>query len=343
LGNSKDSQAERDTGDMKKALLIRLGAFGDLVFATPVIKKLKQEGYHVTVNVKKSQSDAVLKNNPNIDKFLYHDDSINNEDLDKHWAELSKGYDKVVNLSGSLEESLLRRESDPRSRDLIHAACNVNYYDHTMQWAGYEGQGDTGEFYFTPLEIQEAKRFRKKYKDKFLVLWSMSGSSFHKVYPYTTHVMRGLVAKYPDIVFMVTGDAFCEIFEQDLSHERIKNYINKWTMRKTMLMTKFVDLVAGPETGVLVAAGCFDTPKVIFLSHSSEENLTKYWRNVDALRAYGVSCQPCHRLIYNRNYCPLDPGLEIPMCMAKIPLVLVFKTIEDRYKEKKYGLLPRVR
>ena len=54
---------------MKKALVIRLGAFGDMVMATPVFRELKKEGYHVTLNCKK-YSRMIVEHDPNIDKFM---------------------------------------------------------------------------------------------------------------------------------------------------------------------------------------------------------------------------------------------------------------------------------
>ena len=37
--------------------------------------------------------------------------------------------------------------------------------------------------------------------------------------------------------------------------------------------------VMHPETGVMNAAGYMDTPTIVWLSHSTPINLTKYWKN----------------------------------------------------------------
>ena len=43
-----------------------------------------------------------------MDKILIHEtDSIPTDELDDYWEELSKGYDKFINLSGSVEDNLL--------------------------------------------------------------------------------------------------------------------------------------------------------------------------------------------------------------------------------------------
>ena len=104
-----------------------------------------------------------------------------------------------------------------------------------------------------------------------------------------------------------------------------------------MVMTKYADVVVGPETGLMVAAGCFDTPKIMMLSHSSEENLTKYWKNCTALSA-GVECQPCHQLHYTRDSCPLDVRMGHPICMGELQPVELYDALEleyNKWKEKR--------
>ena len=66
-----------------------------------------------------------------------------------------------------------------------------------------------------------------------------------------------------------------------------------------------MDLAIGPETGVLNSIAMDDVPKVIMLSHSSHDNLTKHWQRAavlipDTARA---PCYPCHRLHYGWEFC----------------------------------------
>ena len=100
-------------------------------------------------------------------------------------------------------------------------------------------------------------------------------------------------------------------------------------------MTQYADCVVGTETGVMNAAGGLDVPKVIMLSHSTEENLTKYWKNTTTLCAYDAPCYPCHRMHYELKTCTLDPHLETPICMAKIKAKAVYDAINSYYQEWK--------
>lgn len=311
---------------MKKALIIRLGAIGDTVIITPLIKLIKQDGYHVTVMTSKTGA-GILRHNPNIDKILLPPEDDN---LDKYLEEIKSQFEKVVNLTGSIEKDLALitgPEHVFKNKEFIRKECDVNYYDHTNKLGGYDVTGLNGELYFSPLEHSEAKRFCKKFAGKFVILWSLAGSSYHKTYPYSEYVAQALL-KYSDIVILTVGDGLAQLLEWQLPNT--KNYSDKWPIRKSMIMTKYVDLVIGPDTGILHAAGCFDTPKIILLSAVSEENVPKYWKNKIVLSA-PVPCNPCYRIVYNREACPLELGLNSPVCMSKLPSKMVFEAIEQVY------------
>lgn len=323
-----------------KAIVCRLGAFGDMVMVTPLFKKLKEDGYHVTLYTNERAKQVVLKD-PNIDNIWLHDEKTKIEDLPAVYADLEKKCDRFINLSGSIETSLLKTKAtreyylpkDKRIRD-----CDVNYYDQTMKLGGYDIKGSRGELYFSPVEEKYAQDLRRKYRDKFIILWALAGSSQHKAYAWSEYVAMRMLNQCPDVMTFTTGDSVCSLLEW--KHPRAKCYSDMWTIRKSMLMTKYADLVIGPETAILNAASCFDTPKIIFLSHSSEENLTKYWTHTSVFHP-NAHCHPCHKLMYSKNECPLVPVLNVPLCTVKIHPQMVFSEIERIYlnwKEKKWGV-----
>ncbi len=306
----------------KKALVIRYGAIGDAIFMTPVVRQLKQDGYYVVVNTVPMEAE-ILRNNPNIDKFIIQErgavpnkliriDEITPEkiaeddQLSQHYAEISKGFDRVVNLNASIEGALLPLEGHPEfkeSHEVRHAKFNKNYTDHTMEIAGYpDKKGCLPELFFTPAEEYLAQMFRKQYQHSFLMLVSLSGSSFHKTYPFIENVCRTVVNIHPDIRIVTVGDYGCRLLEWDGSNTISKS--GEWEIRDSLMMTKYANLVFGCETGILNGASCYDTPKICLLSHSSRENLTKYWKNDYSLEPIGCDCHPCHQLHYTFGSCP---------------------------------------
>ena len=76
------------------------------------------------------------------------------------------------------------------------------------------------------------------------------------------------------------------------------------SIRQVFCLTKYVDCVVGPESSVINAAGCFDTPKIALLSHSNWNNLCKYWVNDHSLAPENIACYPCHQLHYTLDSCP---------------------------------------
>lgn len=326
----------------KEALVIRYGALGDAIWATPILRQLKKEGYHVVYNCT-DYSAQVLKENPNIDEFLIQGkDEIPNSGLEKYWAEISKGFDKVINLSQSVEQKLLVAEGIDEAfgwnHKKRHVRCNYNYIDATMATAGYpDMKGEQPELFFSESEHDLARHFRQRHKDTFLILWSLSGSSFHKLYPWSEYVAGDIAMKHRDEVGILTvGDEMSRLLEWQNPITDSRSGL--LTVRQSMILTQYVDLVIGPETGILNAASCFDTPKIVFLSHSSKENLTKYWRNCTALESTKCACHPCHRLIYTNNVCPKDSVTQLAKCMSNITPQETYKAFERYFsiwKEKR--------
>lgn len=335
---SKDGQQvfPRKKIGNKEALVIRYGAFGDSVWVSPVVRELKQHGYYVVVNCKDNTA-QILKNNPNIDEFIVHESShsIPYDELPNYWDEISKGFDKVINLTQSIEGVLVKCQGSDEydwPHEKRHAECNVNFVDRTMECAGYpEIKGAKTELFFTDIEEQLAKTFMLARRDRFVLLWALSGSGFHKTYPWAEYVAAEFGATHKkDAQIITTGDESCRILEWQ--NPWTINKAGIWTLRQACIMTKYADLVVGPDTGLLNAAGCFDTPKIVMLSSASEENLTKYWENCTVLRAEDCECQPCHRLIYT-NECPKGTIAGVAAkCAEHIKPEAVLEAIEKVYR-----------
>ena len=324
----------------KEALVIRYGALGDSLWVTPVLSKLKKDGYHVVVNctIKGAQ---VLKNNPNIDEFIVQETgtSVPYTQKGQYWEEISKGFEKVINLTQSIEGSLVKCEGSDEynwSKEKRHAECNVNFQDRTMEMAGYPNdKGCLPELYFTDIEEALAESFSSQHKDKFTVIWGLAGSAFHKVYPWAEYVAGELAVKYKDIEIITVGDHACKLLEWQ--NPRTVNKSGVWTVRQSFIMTKHVDLVIGPDTGLMHAASCYDTPKIIMMGSNSDENLTKYWINSRSLFADDCECSPCHRLIYT-NSCPKGSVQGVgTKCMENIQPEQLLEAVSKVYLAWKTG------
>jgi len=290
----------------KRACIARYGAIGDMIMITPLIRRLHEDGFEVTMNVTPYCAE-VLKNNPFVSNIVLQErDMVPNQDLGAYWAEWIPDYDRYINLSESIEGKLLKvegRRDFYTTKEWRESICTTNYYDHTMALGGYPGvQGSRGELYFSNAELKQARYLRERFHDKFMIMWSLKGSSHHKIYPLLAPVLGQWLDKHPNAIAILVGA------EADkplgFEHPQIVNVAGKMQIRDVFCLTQFCDLVVGPESSVINAAGCFPVPKITMLSHSNHTNLCSNWEGDYCLQA-DVACSPCHQLHYSLESCPL--------------------------------------
>jgi ADP-heptose:LPS heptosyltransferase len=312
-----------------------------MVQATPIFRLYKEMGHYVIAYTKPGNPAEVIKENPYIDEVRLHDESMSNEEaIDFVTNELGKEYDEYVNLAGVVEEGLLVSWYQPEfnwDKHTRHAKCDHNYMDKMLERARLPERGLNGEIYFTKKEENWAKRYIKKHaKGKFFVLWSLSGSSFHKSWAWAEQAANAFLKAHKDVVICTVGGVLEKLLEWE--HPRVIQCSGELTMRQSLSLTKFADLVVGTETGILNSASCFDTPKVIMLSHSTKENLTKYWNNCVTILPKDTPCYPCHKLHHHRETCRLyKEGINWPLCCIRTSRADVLNAIEDFYIEWKEG------
>jgi ADP-heptose:LPS heptosyltransferase/predicted SAM-dependent methyltransferase len=319
----------------KSALVVRYGAAGDHIVASSILPLLKEQGYHVTFN-SSPPNWTILAQDPHIDAFLIQDkDQVRNTDLGAFWMMLEPRYDRIINLCESVERSLLAMPGnmlDSYPHEARRKICNVNYMERTHDLAGlphdfrmrfFPADTERADIQRTLLDVNPGKH----------VLWVLSGSAPHKTYPYTASAIVRLLYAEPDAKIILAGDKACQEFEDLIGEQVAMNHgdanrliktSGRCSVRITMAMAQMVDCVVGPETGVLNAVGMDDVPKVVFLSHSTEENLTKHWKNTTALFPQGPgapSCYPCHRLMLGHTWerCNQDQRTGAAACAAAIP------------------------
>ena len=117
----------------------------------------------------------------------------------------------------------------------------------------------------------------------------------------------------------------------------------KWTIRESLAFAEVADLIIGTETGLLNAFGCSEVPKIITLSHSSENMLTKHWHNVTVLKQpEGIGCPKrwsenggaCRQLHGSSGF---DPWLDCPqhketgtaLCQFHVTPAMMFDAIRS--------------
>jgi hypothetical protein len=173
------------------------------------------------------------------------------------------------------------------------------------------------------------------------VLWALSGSSIHKFTPHQDAVIARMLLDFPEVCIFLVGDLACRILEQGWeAEERVVCLSDQLSIRQTLALAQQVDLVLGPETGVLNAAGMDKNPhKILLLSHSSRNNLAKHWQNTQALEPQDCCCYPCHRLHYGPEFCSIDEATGAARCAVAIGADAIFAAVEKVHRNWSRGRL----
>ena len=306
--------------ERKTAGIVRVGGNGDALWAASVAAHLHDQGYAVTGYVG-ANGEEVLRHDPNFDRLVVLPKGILDDDtLLEYWAHEAPKFDKWVNLIGSVETRLLPHQSSvdfylPHA--VRHKLMNHNYLDMVHAYAELpHGTPSRQKFYPTEAEVKWAKDARERLNGPFVLL-SPTGSGPTKAWPHAQRFME-LLADAGVYTIMV-GDLQ---HVPDLDHvERggIEYGIvagQEFPLRLAMTLALEADAVVGTESVFANAVAFEPMPKVVLLSHSSHENLTRDWTNCAALEA-PVACHPCHR-IHNHAavLCGKDKTTGAAACMA---------------------------
>jgi ADP-heptose:LPS heptosyltransferase len=309
----------------KTAALVRSGNFGDALWAGSVAKQLKADGYHVTCYVG-PLGQAVLDNDPNIDRLIVLDDqALPPTEWGKLFESERKRYDRWINFIHTAEIEILKT-ADQLSffwpDELRRKVCDRNYVEFMHQVAGLPYELGV-RFFPTDAENDWAREQRKEFDGRLVVL-ANGGSTVPKWWPYAPAFVA-LLAEL-GIRTVIMGDLKGLVFP---SHPLVHVMgTEKWSIRQSIAFAKLATAVVGQETGVLNALCLESVPKVVMLSHSSVNNLTRDWVNTRSLSG-AVPCYPCHQVHYTHQYCPQDETTKAAKCQAAITIEQAMDALTD--------------
>jgi ADP-heptose:LPS heptosyltransferase len=319
----------KDPKPAKTCAIVRYGAIGDMIQTSSLFPWLKEQGFHVTLYCQSGQGYESVKHDPHIDRFIVQErDAVPNQFLGEFWAETRKKYDKWINLCESIEGTLLAspgRANWEWPNEVRAKYMDRNYLEWTHELSGVPAPYRP-KFYSTPKEREKARWTAQKWGRRN-ILWSLAGSSGHKVWPHLDAVLAAIMLEYSDTHVVLVGDDACRILEVGWEKEpRVHCKSGEWTIRESMAFAEVADLIIGTETGLLNAAGSMDAAKIVTLSHSSPEMLTKHWKNFIALQqTKGVGCakSPCRQLHGGGNTspwtdCPQEPETGTALCQFHV-------------------------
>lgn len=323
---------------MKRVIIIRYGGFGDALQAASILPGLKSDGWDITWDASE-QGFELLKSDPLIDALLLTPHgSVRDADLGEYWNARTNGFNRVINLCESVENSSLMKPNvlgffhDDETRRRLYG--RINYVEHIHLIAGVSGP-------FLPRycpEIEEIDAANRILGAKNVV-FGLAGSSEYKVWPHAPGFIERVLAETDARIFLAgsSNDAGIAADIVDfIAQERRRDLNRVVDLTKSHVRDAFsiawqADVVVGPETGIMNAMAASAGRKIVLLSHSSPRNLTEHWFNTVAIEPVSP-CHPCHRLHQTTKFCPRGPSGGFAACAESISPDVVLAAAIDTLK-----------
>lgn len=335
--------------------IARLGGIGDNLIASIVLRPLKRLGY-MTDMITSETAGCVFQNNPYVDKLSIKKDGDipGGEDWHKWFASRSNEYELFVNLSNSCETRHALHKGNTAfwwPVEYRRKLCAGSYLETACDIVGVPFEA--GPLFFpTDEERERAIRTRNEQIGGPYITWVLSGSRVDKIYPYMAFAITRIIKELGISVVMVGvgGKQFeyaktiQETVARTNSTDRGLHLAlspdssdpgghQHWSIRRSLTQAMLSDLVITPDTGVAWAVAMENLPKIMLVSHASEENITKNWVNTTTLHAdqNRVPCWPCHRLHDDVSTCVQhSDGIGAAACMGDISVETVLQAVSSK-------------
>jgi len=330
---------------MKKVLIIRLSAIGDIVFASTILKPLKgsNEDIHLTWMVKSSFS-PILLGNPFIDEVISLPiERWNVLKKEKRYILLlkdiynfcrnlrSKKFDIAIDLHGILKGAIWAFISGAKLKiGLGKKELNYILLDKTFPRDGEKGFfGSEYLFLVESLGFQVSDRKPFIYLDEKVILnvkekFLKNLSEFFVVAPFTTRPQKHWINNYwidllnmlndsfPDKkIFILGGKIDYEYAKQFTINENIINLAGKTDLLEAAVLIYLSNGIIGVDTGLTHMGTAFEKPTIAIFGSTCPYLETT---NINTKVLYAnLECSPCRRnpICNNRFDCMIAIRPEI--------------------------------
>ena len=110
---------------------------------------------------------------------------------------------------------------------------------------------------------------------------------------------------------------------------RVRLIGKTWSMRAALAFAQLADVVVGTESAIVNAVSFEPMLKLVLLSHSSQDNLTRDWPETISYSTKGLACHPCHRIHQTMDFCTQDGKTLAAACQASVTAESVAHQVLD--------------
>ena len=331
----------------EKILVIDLLYMGDLIFATPFFRQLR-ENYpesEIDIIVNANFYDLV-KDNPYFDNIIPYDKNWSIKESYKFAKEINKeNYDLGINIHGNWRTIILMYLISPNYNIGYGGDGKSLFLDKTIET---DDDLHMVEIYLQFLEKMGLKRFEddsielkvnekaekdmkeflaKKYKeknltnDKMLITLNTGGTWPTKRWPkFKFAKLADEIINNEKMVMFIGGPSDKKRVEDILSimeNDRVINANGETNLKELAALVKKSDLVISNDSGPVHVAAAVGT-KTITIFGPSDENKYRPYGKIHEIVKTEIDCRPC-----GEHECPLGHH----NCMEKIEVQDVMKKL----------------
>jgi ADP-heptose:LPS heptosyltransferase len=325
-------------------LVVRSGGHGDGLLAGMVATRVREiePDCHITYFTTQAAGE-VLIGHPHIDRLLIFQQ---HRYADPHFQDVydvwKARFQRTLYLNETFETLLLPNVQNawyswPKgAREKI---ADYNYEEFLCLATGIPFKAGCVRFYGPEVESPDGGPN---------IAWCLAGSTNHKVLPFSGSAITRILNTHPDAHVHLLGGGERDRNLARMVTTQVKSFLGNASrvhdrtdqpLRDNCSFAQLCDLVVGPETGLLWAVAYEDVRKIVVLSHSTVENLTKHWTNCDALWPTDCALYPCHQLHFDGNECPVNEH-GVAQCAAAIDVELLLQKVNHGLQASQRVLVP---
>ena len=318
---------------MKKILIIRLGAIGDVVHTTNIIRSIKAKYPDAEIHYATGGAPLqLLKNDSQLSKVFLLGKKYS--DLTKLGLQLAKEkYDLILNLQPSLRFRYLsflcfpKKIVEYKKNPQIHAVENF-FLTATEAIDGLVNPEN--------LKLELAQNVIEKVKkeicnERKIVILNTQTSLTRKGRKWSEENFKKLalllVEKYGcDILFTGAKEDIEAVKCYRNLHENVKVVAGEYSLEESAAVFSLCDLMISSDTGPLHIATAFEKPRCIGFYGAADMNRTGPWGKKHFSLSANLDCSPC----CSRN-CSIKgyETADINPCLEAITPEMVMQFIED--------------
>ena len=319
------------TTDIKKILIIRFGAIGDLLHSSEIFRSIKRKHPDIKIHYLTTKLPAeIIKYDDDIDKIIL----LEYKKYAYLWnlaKELRKEkYDLIINLQNSNRAKFLA---------FFTCAKKIVNYKKTFKLHAVENFWQTAHKVFKDIELKHELELRipneiiEKIKniipqDKKIVTMNIFSSPTRQGRRWKKEYFRELALKMAEkydcyIIFSGAPNEAKELNDFENLHPNIKILAGELSLIESCALYAISDVVISGDTGPLhLASGC-KKPVCIGLYGSAPISRTGIWGEKHYSLSSDLPCVAC-----NRRKCKIVKGPFNP-CLEEIKPDVVLNLIEE--------------